>query len=692
MLISPNSDIYYGNSNSQSNKRDELNNNEQILIEKENVITGDWKVHIQSKILLQNETQSFSLVITADGEVDITNPHLKQDINPLNIDQCTYENNAISKNIRLDVSLWSMARWDGWSSKDKYTLTATDNSTIHQATMSLQDKYYLDTTCIQSGCYKANLVLSTSSVLGTYMSIPQCNNLYLTSLHKQQEFCINNDLTSNSNSVTCKSSCFNSAHVIIPMLLFEGGGEGWSSNYYLIDTINEDTNGLVTTSSISAGTLEWDFSKNDDICLPISNTIDITRKCYLIQLNFVEPLYDPGIFFPNSKILITDDASIVDDPVTISNDDNMIPNKDEVQNLCPYNLGFHNNATVAIICVDDELNKSNISFYYDNNGLDISRQLNLYWDSSNDRYVSNKLTHYGTCQTVTNNKTPTSTPTVFPTEKPTLLPTTIPTAIPSDIPTFVPTAVLPTSIPTSIPSVPSSSPSKQPTVKFLLFPTSSPSNLPSNLPTSSPSSVPHVAPTSYPSHGPILFKNNNLTCFNACNNYDKLYDVTQLNDQLCFFLLSDIYRGCNSYSISTGTCNRPICARECSMEDWCYFATEAVFMCERQVDWISSNNALNEFQSSCINYSLKASDVNDDDINERISTSNDNEISSYIFSSSAFQAIIVFIVLILFLFILYNLIKQISKTTLQSKVKNGDKTRDYEVINFDKQIDTEDVL
>jgi hypothetical protein len=582
-----------------------------------------------------------------------------------------------------------MESWDGWSSYDKYKITS-DNSVIIESTMSLQDKYFLDTTCIQSGCYKAILELSTkhASKKGTYISIPQCNDLFLTSLHKEEFFCISNDVTISSKSVSCLSSCFNSAHVTISLLLFEGGGEGWSSNYYLIDSIKEDSHGKVTTSSVSAGTLEWDYSKNEDICLPISNT-NGNRKCYLLQLYAEETLYEPGIYFPNSIRIITGGEVVDDDPVTISNDDNMIPNKDEVQNLCPYSLEYKDNAIVSIICVDDELVKSTISFYYDKNGVDISRELNLEWNNRLNRYVSDKLTHYGTCQTVTNDKTPT----VFPTPIPTSIPSDIPTSIPSDIPTSIPsdipkstpsyfptsspTTVAPTSIPSSMPSIPSSFPSQQPSVNNSIFPTSSPSNLPSNLPS--------INPTSGPTIESILFIKNNYSCFSSCTNYDKLYDSTHLNGDLCFFLLADIYRGCNSYSISTGTCNRPNCTSKCSIDDWCHFAVEAVFICERKVTWISLNNVLNEFQSSCINNSLIVSNV-DEDITSTNNNNNENN-SSNLFSSSAIQGIIAFIILLFFLFILYSLIKEISKSS-QNSIKN----EDYEIIQFNKQIDTDDII
>lgn len=64
-MTDPSGRIFYGNS--QGSKRDELNNNEQVVISTPTI--GAWTVSVQSKLLSESLAQNYSLVITTIGLV-----------------------------------------------------------------------------------------------------------------------------------------------------------------------------------------------------------------------------------------------------------------------------------------------------------------------------------------------------------------------------------------------------------------------------------------------------------------------------------------------------------------------------------------------------------------------------------------------------------------------------------------------
>lgn len=65
LVTDPSGQTFYGNT--QGSKRDELNNNEQVLIS--TPMSGAWAVSVQSKLLSESLTQNYSLVITVIGLV-----------------------------------------------------------------------------------------------------------------------------------------------------------------------------------------------------------------------------------------------------------------------------------------------------------------------------------------------------------------------------------------------------------------------------------------------------------------------------------------------------------------------------------------------------------------------------------------------------------------------------------------------
>ena len=65
LVTDPSGKTFYGNA--QGSKRDELNNNEQVLIS--TPTSGAWAVSVQSKLLSESIAQNYSLVITVVGVV-----------------------------------------------------------------------------------------------------------------------------------------------------------------------------------------------------------------------------------------------------------------------------------------------------------------------------------------------------------------------------------------------------------------------------------------------------------------------------------------------------------------------------------------------------------------------------------------------------------------------------------------------
>ena len=68
LVTDPSGKTFYGNA--QGSKRDELNNNEQVLIS--TPTSGAWAVSVQSKLLSESIAQNYSLVITVVGVVVTT--------------------------------------------------------------------------------------------------------------------------------------------------------------------------------------------------------------------------------------------------------------------------------------------------------------------------------------------------------------------------------------------------------------------------------------------------------------------------------------------------------------------------------------------------------------------------------------------------------------------------------------------
>jgi hypothetical protein len=227
---------------------------------------------------------------------------------------------------------------------------------------------------------------------------------------------------------------------------------------------------------------------------------------------------------------------------------------------------------------------------------------------------------------------PTAVLSVSPTLTPSLLPTTFPSAHSTTYPSNIPTSVLvpsqpsdsasfwPTSSPTPNPSVhpkshPALQPSSSPTATPSARPTSRPTSAPTLLPTSIPSPEPTTpAPTVQPSSKLSLFINPfdrvDYSCLKSCPFFpggnDDAVDVG--NEQMSIFesntstaceFLEVMYADCNTVQIATGTCPVPECARNCSVDVWCYFGAGTTSNCPNWLP-VTCDEQTASIRSQCV--------------------------------------------------------------------------------------------
>ena len=158
--------------------------------------------------------------------------------------------------------------------------------------------YSLNSVCLAAGCFEASLVLSSHTKPSTAMSIPSCG-IFLAPLRTKQVFCIEpskpvkDEVTGKVVSLfsanACYSLCERGPHVLLDAFLFEEQGGGWMGGYYAITPLNQSvpvgSDGIHRparqptvshVNAVSAGTLEWSFSSNRSVCIPLGDYGDST--------------------------------------------------------------------------------------------------------------------------------------------------------------------------------------------------------------------------------------------------------------------------------------------------------------------------------------------------------------------------------------------------------------------------------
>lgn len=152
VVVDPTGRVFYGNAHTTviGSLRDEINNNEQIQFAKP--ATGNWEVHVQSKLLSEFPSQNYSLVITANGQVvrdALTSFSLtfnlfssifyqassitQSAIDPSFLNKChpsSGEQNSLISRMELNLELYSRVKGGGWGAADKYSITSNTSNAI----------------------------------------------------------------------------------------------------------------------------------------------------------------------------------------------------------------------------------------------------------------------------------------------------------------------------------------------------------------------------------------------------------------------------------------------------------------------------------------------------------------------------------------------------------------------------------
>ena len=553
--------------------------------------TGDWTVRVQGKLLTEAVQQNYSIVVTAAGKV--TSQSGLSVVSPTVLQQCQ---SVGSPSMAVYMSLWDMFDSDGWSSDDAYTIynvnvsdvllmTQKSYTEVSANTFTDHSDYETRAACLPTGCYIAQLELGSGTQQGTQFSIPQCDT-FLAPLRYAQPFCVDEPSSYNESytaadgstksrvvrafpETACYRACDREAHISVSVILAEWGGTGWGGAYYAVHTMGStdtDTSVPITSpwsrmNAIAAGTLEWDYSEREYLCL--SNERDqALGSCYTIQLS----IPDVSEFLPSLEF---ENAWFLTDGV---HEDRSIP--------CPYMM--KNNVSFGVICIEDTGDYGTVEFYFRNTTslgqtpYSSYEEFDIYQSLDYDKYPVGKC-RFPT--TVSSASSPfagydynAGAATPAPTAKPSAAPTS--TKVPSKVPTTKP-SYMPTSTPTHPPTyAPTRSPTRPPTAVPTASPTPEPTSLPTEIPTASPTTLPD---------------SRNYSCFRECPNYPGDHAFAQLKYRACEFLMLDAYYLCGSYAISIGSCPIPSCMTDCAIEDYCYFGAGAATGCPMSL-WSSGSD------------------------------------------------------------------------------------------------------
>ena len=233
-------------------------------------------------------------------------------------------------------------------------------------------------TCLPRGCYESSLSLGERTIQSTSLSIPACG-VFLAPLRSSQLFCIEDavsskELVSHQNVSTfkdqaCRPMCEIAPHVSFDMLLFEEQGGGWMGGYYAITPLVSVEEALVgTVNAVAAGTLEWIFSKNETVCIPVghyrhnaltalssTDTSDakthvVTPQCFSMQLSI------PMMRRPVFPMIEVKKAMFIHDGILRDG-----LNDSKKSYACPFI--FNISVTYAILCIDPLAGTGNITYY-----------------------------------------------------------------------------------------------------------------------------------------------------------------------------------------------------------------------------------------------------------------------------------------------------------------------------------------
>lgn len=636
VVTDPAGNVFYGNTNNQIDQpvlgaqRDEVNNNEQVTIY--NPQAGLWTISVQAKALsgsysqrdFDNKadvSQSFALVITTSkvAVVDASESQLRP-ISMALLQQCARYDSFNHPKLSLDVMLWARVVGKGWYSADHYSLqqlSSPDGSalTSYQGNFVGSFPFYRESVCLDSGRYLVELVVNdaSQSARGSQLSIPQCNQIFLTPMAPKQTFTIINtsryvdrDFDNTSYNLypwkhekTCLMSCYEDNHLLLTTIMTEYAGEGWNGAYI---TLLEDRSSTSSSSSDApfsvSDTLSWDYAEVHEFCLPPN------EQCYLLQFSFPQGSEDdPQVLFPTASLT----------------------NHSE-EGSC----GVHLNTSISLakfcIAANGAADAAvSIKFYSQRNSIvDLGMKLtNFDYSSYYQRYAADSaIIKAGECwlglnyitvqetiesddgrdidppnngtQPLPHNDDPVDGNETFPSSPPVPFTTPLPSLLPSFAPSNSPSlsqVTVDTLVPTLATTTPSLSPTRGPQI--------------SSPPTRTPV-TPHRS-------------NYSINCMSDCRYYPGHIDFAAITEQssvnetivnkLCIFL-QHVYPLCDSYSVASGVCYGLTaanpnsifyqCLRDCSFADYCYLGAAMITSCPDAVSWIDSTDETEEIRKQCL--------------------------------------------------------------------------------------------
>ena len=377
-------------------------------------------------------------------------------------------------------------------------------------------------TCLPRGCYEASLFLGEKTKQSTFLSIPACG-VFLAPMRSSQLFCVDSkELLLHQNASTfngqaCRPMCEIAPHISFDMVLFEEQGGGWMGGYYAITPlVSVEAAQVGTVNAVAAGTLEWIFSRNESVCIPVgryghnkdlqalsssdvsdAKTHVVSPQCYSMQLSI------PVMKLPVFPVIDVTKATFIHDGI-------LRKGLNDTKKSYPCPFIFNINVTYGILCVDPLAGVGNVTFYGRKEATVGQTPLRSKPDLIAAYSIDPKL-KIGSCS--------------FPLKY-------------------------------SVGAV----------EKYLAA-EPAPTKYPIQL---HPSAAPSMHEEQFV---------GNFSCLRSCKNYPNDADFHPVTSTACNFFLMDIFYLCSSFATAHGLCEMPACAASCKPKDYCYFGANVADNC-----------------------------------------------------------------------------------------------------------------
>lgn len=184
IVESPKGDIYHGN----GDFKDDVNNVEQVLIDKRQLISGIYEVHVLANKLIKEDGQDYSLVITSPGYVE-------KNIKPVMVSDGLHSLNCDRNHSELWIEMFDHDG-NGWGKGNSFRIreAGTIRDVIVESMPSSREFgiYERKGYCIPDGRYDISLVTLGANPKSTAIAIQGCH-VYLNQYRIQDHLSISNN-------------------------------------------------------------------------------------------------------------------------------------------------------------------------------------------------------------------------------------------------------------------------------------------------------------------------------------------------------------------------------------------------------------------------------------------------------------------------------------------------------------------